>query len=93
MHTLLHIAHRHTHTHTHTQDGKTALHIACICEKFQLVQILIEKGADPGLQDNQGYTCLHFKETLESEDIVSYLIHKGAPPDVASEVSKLGLFE
>jgi ankyrin repeat protein len=43
-------------------DGKTALHLACIRQDFQMVQILVEKGADAGTQDEvrcSGVTELH----------------------------------
>ena len=69
------------------QDGRTALHLACINGDFQSIQILLEKGAKPGIQDNQGYTCLHHREVLESSDIVSYLLHNRTPTDTPSHVS------
>ncbi len=44
------------------QDGRTALHLACIRRDFPMVQILIEKGADAGVLDRVStyvYTCLN----------------------------------
>jgi len=70
-------------------DGKTALHVACIKQDFQMIQILVERGADVAAQDKQGFTCLHYKESLESIDIVAYLVHNGTPVDMPSKDSYL----
>ena len=32
-------------------DGKTALHLACLRQDFQMVQVLVEKGADSASED------------------------------------------
>ena len=40
-------------------DGKTPLHIACVQKDFQMVQILVEKGADLAAQDNVSILPVH----------------------------------
>ena len=39
----------------HLQDGKTSLHLACLTSDFEMVQILVEKGADLAAQDFVSY--------------------------------------
>ena len=38
------------------QDGRTALHIACTKSDFQMVQILVEKGADLAAKDKVSHS-------------------------------------
>ena len=54
-----------------------------------MVKMLIEKGANPGPQDDQGLTPLHFQETLKSNEVTEYLVQHGAPIDLPTKVNKL----
>ena len=42
------------------QDGKTPLHVACVTGDFEMVQILVEKGADLAAQDTVSYLLYYF---------------------------------
>ncbi|EWZ81514.1 hypothetical protein FOWG_14519 [Fusarium oxysporum f. sp. lycopersici MN25] len=41
------------------QRGRTPLHVACQNSKSSIVSILIEKGANPGIKDDEGNNALH----------------------------------
>jgi uncharacterized protein len=58
------------------QSGKTLLMAA---DNAAMVQLLLEHGADPALQDNQGATALHHAVTSsEALKIIPHLLVKGA---------------
>ncbi|OCK77967.1 ankyrin, partial [Lepidopterella palustris CBS 459.81] len=42
------------------RNGRTALHMASIYGKGDIVQLLLKSGADPLLQDKDGYCPLHY---------------------------------
>lgn len=68
-------------------DLKTPLHLACLRQDLEMVQLLLD-GADvhPGPQDSQGFTPLHFRQTLENTEITRCLINRGAPVDIPCKV-------
>ncbi|SCO90430.1 uncharacterized protein FRV6_14558 [Fusarium oxysporum] len=41
------------------QRGRTPLHVACQNSKSSIISILIEKGANPGIKDDEGNNALH----------------------------------
>ena len=43
-----------------SSNGQTVLHLACQMCDSNLIRKLLEAGADPWIQDNQGYTPLHY---------------------------------
>lgn len=45
----------------------------------EIVKELLEKGADPNFQDNEGYTAL--MKGLAKEEVVKLLLEKGADPN------------
>ncbi|TVY17972.1 Ankyrin-3 [Lachnellula arida] len=66
--------------------GKTVLHLACQTQSpVELVRLLVGKGADPKLTDNDGNTLLHqvaerFGGSPEEITLVEYLIKVGVSP-------------
>jgi ankyrin repeat protein len=66
--------------------GKTVLHLACQTQSpVELVKLLVSKGADPKLTDNDGNTLLHevaerFEGFPEQITLVEYLIKTGVSP-------------
>lgn len=59
------------------QEGSTALHEAVICEKLELVKILLENGAK--IQANHGgNTPLHYAANRDYTEITALLIDEGA---------------
>lgn len=64
--------------------GKTALHFAA-CEKFaEIVQLLLEKGADPNARDNEGRTPLAYACLWGRLNNVKLLLEHGAEKTVLS---------
>jgi ankyrin repeat protein len=60
------------------KGGATALHIACRESNFEIVKILIESGANPNIQDNEGWTPLMRASNVGNSQIVEYLLANGA---------------
>uniref|UniRef100_A0A8C4TJX4 Protein phosphatase 1 regulatory subunit n=1 Tax=Erpetoichthys calabaricus TaxID=27687 RepID=A0A8C4TJX4_ERPCA len=59
-------------------DGITALHQACIDENLEMVQFLVEYGANVNQSDNEGWTPLHVAASCGYSDIAEYLLQHGA---------------
>lgn len=53
----------------------SALHVACLNGKVEVLQLLLEAGADPNIKDGFGRTPLYLAQNLES---ISALINHGA---------------
>ncbi|XP_074990992.1 protein phosphatase 1 regulatory subunit 12C isoform X7 [Calonectris borealis] len=66
-------------------DGISALHQACIDENMEVVQFLVESGADVNQADNEGWTPLHVAASCGYRHIAQYLLEHGA--DVAAVTS------
>ena len=60
------------------KSGKTALMTACDHMHKELVGLLLSKGADPNLKDNQLNTVLHFAARNGSLEMTQMLIDKNA---------------
>ncbi|MBX9831122.1 ankyrin repeat domain-containing protein [Candidatus Babeliales bacterium] len=63
--------------------GRTALHIAASNKKLDIVNYLLEQGADPNIEDKQGKTLLHMllnNPTTEVLPIIDAVLTKN--PDV-----------
>lgn len=60
------------------KGGATALHIASRQNDFEIVKILIENGANPNIQDNEGWTPLMRASIVGSSQIVDLLLSNGA---------------
>ena len=61
------------------EEGLTALHLACLEEQMEAVQLLLKAGADPAVSDAEGTNCLHIAATLSSPPLLRILI-EAAPP-------------
>ena len=57
-----------------TLDGRTILHLACHEGYRNLVTILLDAGADMGVQDNEGDTPLHFAAFGYTHNIHKFLL-------------------
>ncbi|XP_039365899.1 protein phosphatase 1 regulatory subunit 12C isoform X3 [Mauremys reevesii] len=58
--------------------GISALHQACIDENLEVVQFLVENGADVNQADNEGWTPLHVAASCGYKEIAQYLLAHGA---------------
>lgn len=61
-----------------TSDGLTGLHEAAICGNAQMVEWLIDHGANINCCDNEGWTPLHAAASLGQVKIVELLLECGA---------------
>ncbi len=62
----------------HSKTGRTPLHDAVCCGRKDLVNQLIEKGADIDAKDKDGATPLILAVTSNNGEISNYLIERGA---------------
>ena len=69
------------------QKGNTALHIAVLANKMEVVKFLIENGARVNVQSELGFTPLYMAAQEHFVDMVDYLIAQGADPNIACNVS------
>jgi hypothetical protein len=65
--------------HTRDQNQNTPLHIAADEENFEIVQILVENGADVNSQNIYGATPYYLTHDVE---IREYLVANGANPNI-----------
>lgn len=59
-------------------EGLTALHYACDRGNLEMVQFLVEEGANVNIQDSYGETPLHVAKIADELEIINYLLTKGA---------------
>jgi len=67
-----------------TGDGLTGLHEAAICGNAQLVEYLINHGANINCCDNEGWTPLHAAASLGQVKVVEMLLDYGADPTIVN---------
>ena len=60
------------------EAGKTLLHVACEDGYFGLLELLLEYGADPNLEDNDGDTPIDYAISRNYEDYQQILKEHGA---------------
>ncbi|NXF85101.1 PP12C phosphatase, partial [Eubucco bourcierii] len=72
-------------------DGISALHQACIDENMEVVQFLVESGADVNQADNEGWTPLHVAASCGHRHIAQYLLEHGADVAAVSSDGELPL--
>jgi ankyrin repeat protein len=55
------------------EEGNTALHIACIWHRKEIVKLLLEKGADIEIKNYNGHTALSTACFLRYKEIITLL--------------------
>jgi len=55
------------------KSGKTVLMAASMNGHFNLVRLLVDKGADVFLKNREGKTALEFARSMERQRIIKYL--------------------
>ncbi|EKO15939.1 ankyrin repeat protein [Leptospira kirschneri str. H2] len=62
----------------------------CVNEgKLEVLQLLLEKGADPNVQDLDGVTCIHFAKSSQGmSEFVELLLKYGADPTIQDKYRK-----
>ncbi|XP_057329967.1 putative ankyrin repeat protein RF_0381 [Microplitis mediator] len=72
-------------------DGMTALHVAAKGDNFEMVELLLDHGADVNahcLDQRNGYTALHYAVMNANIEMVNLLLDRGANVDVKSSNGK-----
>jgi ankyrin repeat protein len=67
---------------------KTPLHCASEWSHLNVTQFLIEHGADPAAQDNDGWTPLYLASKLCHRHLAQVFAEYGADPAVQEAVSR-----
>jgi ankyrin repeat protein len=71
----------------HPLDGRGPLHEACVKGFSNLIQPLIEAGADPVRPDRFGLTPLDLALDYKNENTVTALLHLNPPPDALRQTA------
>ena len=66
-------------------NGTTALHQAVFQNHHDIVNLLIERGADPNIGDENVWTPLHWAVERRRMDMVKLLLNRGADPNKMSK--------
>ncbi|WCR53682.1 MAG: Protein PhlB [Wolbachia endosymbiont of Ctenocephalides orientis wCori] len=78
------------HVLNHKVYGKTVLH--SVADHYpEVVQMLLEKGADPNIQDNEGKTSLHYATEFNCPENMKVLLKFGANPNEKDEIGNTPL--
>lgn len=72
--------------HCCLQKGNTALHIASLGGKLEVVKILLEHGSPVNSQSQLGFTPLYMAAQENKDDVVRFLLEHGADPSLTTEV-------
>lgn len=64
------------------KDGKTLLHYAVSLNKYEFVDSLMDKGADPNAKDSKGNTPLHLAAGKDADEIFELLLENGGDLDM-----------
>ena len=67
----------------------TPLHVAVMEQQQKTVKVLLQAGADPNVQTNDGRTPLHHAAMGECAEIVTLLLEYGARCDLADSFGDL----
>lgn len=59
---------------------KSPLHIACESDDVEMVELLLERGADPDLEDRASMTALHYAVEEGNEELLALLLKADANP-------------
>lgn len=71
--------------------GATALHLASRSGNYEIAKILIEKGADLNIEDNEGWTPLMRASSFAYSDIIQLLVTSGAKIDKKNDSKESAL--
>ena len=71
------------------QDGGTPLFVACQCNHLDVVQELLNRGADIHAQMVDGATPLFITAQNGHHELLKFLLKKGAEVDIKRKVSKV----
>ncbi|CAI9731786.1 repeat domain-containing 46-like [Octopus vulgaris] len=72
-------------TNEQTNSGKTALHLAAIRGYSEIIELLLNHGANPNIKDRNGNTPLHWCGHIESTDL---LVSHGASLSIRNKMHK-----
>mmetsp|Transcript_37335 Transcript_37335/g.92314 ORF Transcript_37335/g.92314 Transcript_37335/m.92314 type:complete len:227 (+) Transcript_37335:48-728(+) len=75
-------------------NGNTCLHIAAQNGHYDLVKLLVNKGATVNSQNKGGQTALHMAVSYDLDEVCEFLLSKGADDSVVNEdgfMAKFGL--
>lgn len=68
-------------------DGQTPLYIACSSNRFEVVKLLVEYGADVNITEKNGRTPLYTASKHGHAEIMEYLLDHGANVNQSSPLS------
>jgi hypothetical protein len=69
----------------HIQMGYTPLYHAVVSSRYDSVQFLLKRGADPNLQSTMGESALHFAADNSEHEIAKLLLEFKANPNLTQE--------
>jgi ankyrin repeat protein len=78
--------------HTRTATGKTALHLAAVDGRKDIVDLLLRFQADVLIADNEGVTPLHFAAQGGWTEVVSAFVDRGAECEAYDKPGRTPLF-
>lgn len=67
---------------TINRNGETPLHNACWTGQIEIVQVLLDYGANSNMQNDHGETPLHWASRMGYYDVVKQLLQVGADPNI-----------
>ena len=65
-------------------DGLTALERAAMHNQTDVIQELLQTGANVNKRDRRGFTALHGNAKFNSTDVIRLLLQHGAPTTIAA---------
>lgn len=71
------------------QKGNTALHIASLAGRLEVVKLLVEKGAEINVQSQNGFTPLYMASQEGHSEVVKYLLARGGNQNLGTDVSDM----